>query len=259
MANPAELLHGQLNLWFSRKNQTEIRGLGDGSSLEAWDQQRNAARNLENLLQLINELEEKGERVDVERLYIPHWIKAVYAFPHGWQQSTGGYACITAESLNILKSFGYRVDNIVLPVRPGALDDMLSAAEEAEQAIDSDIPKALKLLIFESVSFLRKAVKDYEITGEFILNTAVKKFISSLDLLAREQPESSVARNIAARVSNWYQKPVAQLVLAGFISAEMALTAPGLNEAAASAIETVSTIFESRQLPPGGKTVNGSE
>lgn len=259
MANPAELLHAQLRHWYTKKNQQEIRGLGDGSSLEDWAEQRNAVRNLENLIQLIDEMEANGDQVDVERIYLHRWVKAVYAFPYGWQQPANGNACITSEALNILKSFGYRVDNLVLPVKPEALEDMLSAADEVEQQLKSDIPKALKLLIHDSISFLRKSVAEYEITGEFVLNTAVKKFISALELLAEEQPDSSTIRNIVSRISGWYQKPVAHLVLAGFISAEMALAAPGINQAALTTIEAVSTFFEERQLPPGSVEASSDE
>lgn len=248
MANPAELLHAQLDAWQATKNQSTARGIGDGGKAAAWTEQRNAARNLENLLQLIDEFEKQNKPVEIERGYAPQWIQAVYAHPHGWSASQTAHALTKREPLNALRSFGYRIDETLLPIAPGATEDMLKAVAEAEVLNSEELPQALRLLLHESTSFLRKAIKEYDITGEFVLNTAVKKFIQALELLKEHNPNANLADRVAARAARWYKKPIAQLALAGFISAEMAIAAPVVNEAleqgARSGIEALMQVPE---------------
>ena len=231
MANPAELLHAQLDAWQSTKNQSTARGIGNGGEAAAWTEQRNAARNLENLLQLLDEFEKQNKPVDIERGYVPQWIQAVYAHPNGWSAPQNGYPLTTREPLNALRSFGYRIDETLLPIAPGAKEDMLEAIAEAESLNSEELPQSLRLLLHESTSFLRKAISEYDITGEFVLNTAVKKFIQALELLKEHNPEANLADRVVARAARWYKKPIVQLALAGFISAEMAIAAPVVNEA----------------------------
>lgn len=231
MANPAELLHAQLDAWQATKNQSTARGIGNGGEAAAWTEQRNAARNLENLLQLLDEFEKQNKPVDIERGYVPQWIQAVYAHPHGWSASQGGHALTKREPLNALRSFGYRIDETLLPIAPGAKEDMLKAVAEAESLNSEELPQSLRLLLHESTSFLRSAISEYDITGEFVLNTAVKKFIQALELLKEHNPEANLVDWVAARASRWYQKPLAQLAISGFITAQMALAAPVVNNA----------------------------
>lgn len=250
MANPAELLHAQLDAWQSTKNQSTARGIGDGGKAAAWTEQRNAARNLENLLQLIDEFEKQNKPVEIERGYVPQWIQAVYAHPHGWSASQSGHALTKKEPLNALRSFGYRIDETLLPIAPGAKEDMLKAVAEAESLNSEELPQSLRLLLHESTSFLRKAIKEYDITGEFVLNTAVKKFIQALELLKEHNPEANLADRVAARAARWYKKPPFRLVVEGFVSAQMMLAAPEINAAIEqSALSGIEALMQVPELP----------
>lgn len=262
MANPAELLHAQLDAWQATKNQSTARGIGKGKESTAWTEQRNAARNLENLMQLIDEFEKQNKPVEIERGYAPQWIQAVYAHPNGWNASPNDASLTSREPLNALRSFGYRIDETLLPIAPGAKENMLEAVAEAELLNSEELPQSLRLLLHESTSFLRKAIKEYDITGEFVLNTAVKKFIQALELLKEHNPDATLADRVVARASRWYNKSIVQLALAGFISAEMAFAVPIVNEAleqgALSGLEALMQVPEIPALESGTESQSES-
>lgn len=255
MANPAQLLFEHLSLWASsgKPNQAQARGLTDGTA--GWVEQRHAVKNLEHLETVIQEMKAQGKKVDVEEAYLPRWTQAVFAYPLGWSDSK---AFIQDTTLLFLQQTAHRLDDLLLPVADGAPEDMLMAADEVEEAVAerTDLPAPLRLLVMESVSFLKRAVDEYEITGEFVLNQAVQKFIRALELLEKSDPKDPKIRKVKARIARWYKSPLGQLVLAGIISAEMAEAVPALNEAATDSVSAVTQLFE---LPPATKSESQAE
>ncbi|WP_211438956.1 hypothetical protein [Corynebacterium glutamicum] len=249
MANPAELLHRQLSHWSSKNHQESIRNLTDE---ESWIFQRQAARNLDHLDELLSEMSKAGKIVSFEREYFISWTKAVFAYPSGW--NTNNSALISKDALNVLGLTGQRLADLVLPIADNATEDMLAAAQELEEDLKQrgDIPPALQILVHESLGFLRNAVFEYEVTGEFILNKAVKKFGQTLELLEASFPGDTTLSRLKDRLRHWYKAAPAQMALAGIISAQMALAVPPVNEAITTgtqqAIETATSIFE---LPTG--------
>lgn len=253
MANPAELLHEQLHRWATNAPQARARNLETGE--EGWVEQRRAVKNLEHLEVVIQELKAQGKKVDVEEAYFPNWTRAVFAYPHGWRENQ---TYIQPTTLQFLQQTAHRLADIILPITEDAPADMLRAADEVEANVGSrdDLPVPLRLLVMESVTFLRKAVAEYEITGEFVLNKAVKKFAQALELLEETAPSDSTFQNVKTRIKRWYKSPPLQMALNGIISAQMALAAPYMNETVANSFSSAAEVFE---LPAGTEVESQAE
>lgn len=220
MANPAKLLHDHLRLWRQQANQMEARDLRSG---DGWISQRNAVRNLEDLIEVLDLMNAAGKDVAIELSYIPTWTKAVFAYPMGWQAPGG--SIISQEMLNFLHMAGTKIDDFVPQIKAAAPDNILDSVNLIEESVlnRKDLPDLLRMYLGEVAAELRKAVQEYSITGDFVLNKAVRRFAATVELLEEQYPGDATIQRVKARVRRWYKTTPAQLVSAGIVSYYVAL------------------------------------
>ena len=226
MANPAELLHQTLSTWAQSANQTISRNLETSTG---WTNQRIAAKNLNDLNELLGNLPEQDTRI--YRQYFDTWTKAVYAYPNGWKASSS----LTSQSaLDMLESAGVYLHTIVPPLQPGAIEDISALRDDATDFITHkmDIPFELQALITESITYLNRALNEYEQTGEFRLNRAIKRFIEVLRLVDRHYSEDRFTTRIKHGLKVWFSvEALIPMITAGIIDAELVSIAPHINNA----------------------------
>lgn len=161
MANPAALLHAQLVSWNGPHNEAaeKMRGVAQ-TPKPSWRQHRRAARHLDAIAEILNEMADAGKRVRVYQDQVPVWTAIVFAHRSGWTQS--GSAAIPDGPLAHLDTLAGRLDDYVPVASPESFTALTTFLADVLAAVDADtsLPGDLKDHIRTVVKQVKRCVDD---------------------------------------------------------------------------------------------------
>lgn len=172
MSNPAAALLEILDNWRVPPSTTpeDTRGVAEDGGLVAWHLHAHAAALLREVEAAIDELERRGQALDLYRDVLPNWYAAVWAVRTPFN---------TADSVNVRSTLGDNARNLLLSlnyllnVAPGMAAMPAPAQTELREAIDelgavlmgSDLPDAVKLYMLRMVQELSNTLDNIEAFG----------------------------------------------------------------------------------------------
>jgi hypothetical protein len=175
MANPAALLHTQLQAW-NVPNQT-ANNARNTNGAEVWILHRQAVRHIDALEEILREMRAHGKDVGVWEGAFPIWSQAVFAFPHGWGQPNSGR--IDANALNHLRTLASWLDDYLPKADQDGLERTGKLVDDVLDAINADpsLPADMQIHLRQMCDQLRWCVDNYTLTGDFHLKVALDRLL----------------------------------------------------------------------------------
>lgn len=169
MANPAQLLLTYLT--HLRENQSSAANL---------THQRIAARHIDAIAELLDQMDAAQIKTILFRRYFDHWAQLVFTHPHGWQQGNARHRDDTA--LEHLEHLADRLDGLVPKLRDNGLDEIRAYTEELAAFVDEDdsIDPLLRLHVKQVIAHLDWCIENYDAVGDFDLQDAIERLIASM-------------------------------------------------------------------------------
>lgn len=193
MTNPADDLYEIFKYWQSIKLKDGAQGTVRVSrflqnskperTVSGWEMQRRAARCLEGISQVIQQMELAGDDVENERQYFNDWTHAVFAYPNGWEQRDSGVPNSALQSLGMFKNSARRVvpdlgEHVIENLRK-LLDN-----EPSMTPPPGEFPAEL-YDYFTKVKFhLKHCIDNYESTNSFDLQQAAEHYRAAVFMMA---------------------------------------------------------------------------
>lgn len=170
MANPAALLHVLLTNWRT----------GYPNDFAPQYDQRMAARHIDAIASLLDEMDMSGRRTDHYRKHFDQWCHLTLHHPHGWAPPQKTH--IDDIALEGLDHLGDRLDDIVAKIQPGGLDQLRGYADSARALLDEDedLDPLLKQHVRQVIAHLVWCIDNYAAVGDFALEDAVERLISCI-------------------------------------------------------------------------------
>ncbi|BBX39805.1 hypothetical protein MSIM_12560 [Mycobacterium simiae] len=139
-----------------------------------------AVKQLEAIDQLLDEMNAAKADVSVYRRYFPHWCRAVFVFPHGWE------AQVTEDLpdgiLDHLQNLAEMLRYYVPTVTPDGLAALGNYVATVKAALEDDgsIPDPLRIHVLEVIEHLSWCVEKYDDVGDFLLAEAVERLAATV-------------------------------------------------------------------------------
>ena len=196
VTNPAQLLLNQLREWQrfpptqpGRRPATvqQVRNPeGDGFLAH-----RIAVQQLEAIDQLLGEMGDAGADVSVYRRYFPEWVKAVFAYPHGWGVAAASVELNASGILDHLQNLAEAMRLYVPVLQPTGLESIRDYAQQVKDALqeDTSIPQQLRIHAHEVIEHLLWCVDRYNLVGDFILSEALERLAATVVRVASNSDE----------------------------------------------------------------------
>lgn len=193
MANPADDLYEIFQYWrkIKLKNghtpSTKVARFLTHSNADTqdrgWLRQREAARLLEAISLIIDEMEKSGDPVEAEREYFKEWAKAVYAYPGGWDSSGAG---ISDSALNTLGMFRNSARRFVPELKDEALEELKQLLAEEPDLVPppGTYPYELYDYFTRVRGHLKNCIDEYSATKTFDLYKAAEDYRAAVFMMA---------------------------------------------------------------------------
>lgn len=193
MANPADDLYEIFKNWRSVKLKDGTQGSVKKSRFlehskaeqveHGWEIQRKAARCLEGIAQIIQQMEAAGDDVTSEKEYFKHWVKAVFAYPNGWSQTESGVSNTALQSLGMFKNSARR---FVPELREEAVEELRRLLENEPSLTPPPGAYPVELFdYFTKVKFhLKHCIDNYQATSSFDLQEAAEHYRAAVFMMA---------------------------------------------------------------------------
>jgi hypothetical protein len=166
VANPAERLHGLLNGWRSTNSWPDAT------------EQRIAARHIESIDELLDQMDAMGMKTHVYRRHFERWIALVYHSPHDWS----GSKHVDDRALENLELLADRLDGLVPKLQDGGLAALRKYAENARTFVSEDdsIGDPLKQHVLRVIAHLDWCIAHHDRVSDSDLQEAVERLFASM-------------------------------------------------------------------------------
>lgn len=171
MPNPAELLHENLTQWRARK----------GHNADPTEQ-RIAVRHLDAIAELLNRLDDLGERTDLYRPHFDHWAKLTLNNPHAWQKQPAALYKDDA-ALQSLQYLGDKLDGLLPRLENGGLAALREYVDGVRSLLDEDDSISDPVLIGhvkQVLAHVEWCINNFDAVGEFDLQEAIYRLVASM-------------------------------------------------------------------------------
>ncbi len=215
MANPADDLYEIFLEWkkefeslpeSNHPSVWEARKLGrrNNSPMGGWKKQRQAARCLEAIDAIIDQMEKEGDDVSSERAYFNDWVAAVFAYPDGWRQKSAG---VPEQALTSLGMFRNNARRILPDVGPDFIEQIRRDLEEEPSLTPppGSYPADLFAYFTRVRAHLKHCIDNYEATNSFDLQQAAEHYRAAVFMMSNGHFVTNPADwgRFAVRVYGW--------------------------------------------------------
>jgi hypothetical protein len=244
MTNPAKALYDILAAWrqLSTSND-EVRRLG---SQDGWEQQFRAIELLKDINQLITIAENEGEDVSVARDTFPRWRNMVFAYPDGWNASSGN--TINDADMRLLSMFQGTVSKYVPEFTDdgkqyleGFLDLVMEKLEDAELYFKN---YACRL-----VNHIRGVLEEWEYCAEFRISGAMQDLKNLIDYLAEQQPDEPFWQTAKNGFSGFFKTGLLAAATAALLTTPATEASKAIMSGGKELISEIRAQTEQKQLP----------
>lgn len=169
MANPAERLHALLSTWRAHNSYAD--------PTEA----RMAARHIEAIDELLNQMAAMRIKTEVYRRHFDHWVQLVQRHPHGWQKGDN-VKHVDDRALENLEILADRLDGLVPKLQDGGLEALHKYAEDARTLVSEDdsIDEQLKQHVLRVIAHLDWCIAHHDRVSDSDLQEAVERLFASM-------------------------------------------------------------------------------
>ncbi|NIJ03396.1 hypothetical protein FHR86_003755 [Paenarthrobacter ilicis] len=189
MANPAALLHEQLERWAVPDQQSvqNVRLTVHGSEDELAAEHRRAMSHIVALDELISGMEASGRRrTRAFRDALPRWQNWVLAYPQSWVHAVNGEQFRSRHDLDVLENLADALDQILPAYDESARANVTSALDEIRELLSSDesLPKDLLRHLHGILRHAQECLDDYDKFGDFELQKTVERLLVAVNAAA---------------------------------------------------------------------------
>lgn len=191
MANPAEALHMLLSGWRQDKSRPIYihRGVGANGGDTDMRKHRQAIALINDIDQILASIERPPQRKAAHDRTLGRLTKWVMAYPHDWLNAPrDDYDNLdNQDTLDYLDSIAALLDNYVRAYSQDErqrFGDVINGV--AQSLIDDDsLPEELRRHLFLLIAEARRCVEEYEVTGDFALQSAMDRLSAAVATATR--------------------------------------------------------------------------
>lgn len=229
MANPAEILHEILSGWLMDDQSKPIyvaRGINGDEAL--MQQHRRAIVLIEEIDQIITGMDLPGSRRASIQRNLAKWTKWVFAYPHHWLNvpDTNYPNLRDQDTLDALDLVAHLLESQVPTVGQHLRASYLETINEvlAALGVDDTLPTELRKHIYIIAAHARHCIEDYEMTGDFALQSAVERLAAAVQMATTVSTKEGAWAKFRDK---FFYPTVAGLVASGPQIALTVASAPG--------------------------------
>ena len=193
MANPATLLHAQLESWRVVRGESvrNVRLGVEDSDEEVMRQTQVAIKHLSAIGELLSVMESAGRRTRSFRNALPGWCAWILAYPHSWDAPVSTNAFNSDHLLDVLENLADALDQILPATTQDQRAGMEKALDEVRDALagDPSLPEPLRRHLYGVLSHASTCLEEYETFGDFELQQAMDRLLVSVNMAGRVSTE----------------------------------------------------------------------
>lgn len=195
MTNPADALHRILSKWIHEEPKAIYiqRGMHEHGDDHHLRDHRTAIKLINEIEMLLAGTERREAAKQADDHALAELTKFVFAYPHSWlQQPLGDYKSLISErELDYLLSIEGRINELS---EKFTMEDQQKISEmlvELTSALASDqsLPRELKLHMRRLIVEVQTCIDEYEITGDFFLQSALDRLFVAVAKVENQSKE----------------------------------------------------------------------
>lgn len=205
MANPAALLHYQLDRWRVTPGQgiRDVRVALEGSDAAVIKQTQVAMGYLRDIEEILTGMEASGRRTRSFRQALPRWQAWVLAYPHSWTHLVSSDIFNSEHDLDVLENLADALDLTIPVFTEQDRSDIAATLEETRKALadDESLPLPLRRHLHGVLKHVSSCLEEYETFGDFDLQKAIDRLLVSVNAAGQVSKDPSKWQTIKEKLA----------------------------------------------------------